>query len=143
MKDDMDFTVHDFLNQLEAIKKSGESYSDLIMMIPNVDRCGIDVDELNDMDKNVDVYIDIIQSMSTKEKSNPSSLCAGRIRDIARNVSCTELLFHQFIDEYLAMANVVKKVLGDNDGMGSLAKLRPGDPPRKGPNIFDSYNDID
>jgi len=78
-----EFTLEDFLEQMQQMKKLG-SLKDLIRMIP-----GIDVSKLNDIDFEENeremVKIEaIIKSMTKEERRNPSIISSSRKKRIAK-----------------------------------------------------------
>ncbi|MEZ4667481.1 MAG: signal recognition particle protein [Anaerolineae bacterium] len=76
------FTLQDFLEQLQKIKKLGP-FSQILGMIPGMDRMRgqIDQDEAEQRMKRVEA---IINSMTKKERNNPKILNASRRQRIAK-----------------------------------------------------------
>ncbi len=123
-KDQFDF--NDFLEQIGQIKKMG-SMKDLIGMIPGVGKAMKDVEINEDAFKHIEA---IIQSMTPKERSNPSLLNASRKTRIAkgagRNVEEVNKLIKQFdqtktmmkmMTNKTQMMQMMKNVRGAKPGM--------------------------
>ena len=73
------FTLEDFYNQIQQIKKMG-NIKDLASMIPGVGRAIKDVDIDNDSFKGIEA---MIQSMTQYEKDNPAMINGSRRKRIA------------------------------------------------------------
>ena len=93
-KNQFDFT--DFYNQIQQIKKMG-NIKDLASMIPGVGKALKDVDIDDNAFKNIEA---IIQSMTPKERQNPSILNTSRRTRIAKgsgtNIQEVNRLIKQF-----------------------------------------------
>ena len=120
------FTFEDFYNQIQQIKKMG-NVKDLVGMIPGMSKAmkGVEVDD--DAFKSTEA---IIQSMTVKEKENPSLLNGNRKKRIASgsgtSIQEVNKLIKQFDDTRKmmkmmnnkgAMSNMMKK-MGGAHGMG-------------------------
>ena len=94
-----DFTLDDFLEQMQQVKKMGP-IKDLIGMIPGMSQ--INMDALNNVDpaKEMSRTEAIIQSMTKQERSNPSILNGPRKKRIAngcgRSIADVNRLVKQF-----------------------------------------------
>ena len=93
-----DFTLEDFLSQMQQIKKMGP-LKDLLGMIPGVSQ-QINLDDVN-IDPKAMAHIEaIIQSMTKEERNNPSILNGPRKKRIAegsgRNIAEVNRLLKQF-----------------------------------------------
>jgi len=93
-----EFSLEDFLSQMQQIKKMGP-IKNLLGMIPGIQSAGIDLD--NDINENAMVHIEaIIYSMTPKERRDPSILNGSRKKRIAagsgRNIQEVNKLLKQF-----------------------------------------------
>ena len=94
-----DFTLDDFLEQMQQVKKMGP-IKDLIGMIPGLNQ--INMDALNNVDpaKEMSRTEAIIQSMTKQERANPSILNGPRKKRIAngcgRSIADVNRLLKQF-----------------------------------------------
>jgi len=106
-KDQFDF--NDFLDQIAQIKKMG-SVKDLMGMIPGVGKAMKDIDINEDAFKHIEA---IIQSMTPKERSNPSLLTGTRKTRIAsgsgRGIEEVNKLMKQFDQTKLMMKMMTNK----------------------------------
>jgi signal recognition particle subunit SRP54 len=75
------FTLQDFLEQLQKIKRMG-SLAQLMGMIPGMSRFADQIDQ-QDVDKRIKRVEAIINSMTLQERNNPKLLNASRRRRIA------------------------------------------------------------
>jgi signal recognition particle subunit SRP54 len=122
-KDQFDF--NDFLEQIGQIKKMG-SMKDLIGMIPGVGKALKDVEINEDAFKHIEA---IIQSMTPKERSNPSLLNASRKTRIAkgsgRNIEEVNKLIKQF-DQTKAMMKMMTNKTQMMQMMKNVRGAKPG-----------------
>jgi signal recognition particle subunit SRP54 len=115
------FTLEDFLQQLQQIKKMGP-IKDLLGMIPGLGSQlkGIEI-EGNEL-----VRIEaIIQSMTAGERENPDILNASRRKRIAKGCGCTPAEVGQLIKQFRQMKKMVKS-------MTRFGGVFPGMPAKKG-----------
>ena len=93
-----DFTLEDFLSQMQQIKKMGP-LKDLLGMIPGISS-QINLDDVNVDPKAMGHIEAIIQSMTKEERNNPSILNGPRKKRIAmgsgRNIAEVNRLLKQF-----------------------------------------------
>ncbi|MFO7636220.1 MAG: signal recognition particle protein [Clostridia bacterium] len=104
------FTLEDFLEQLEQLRKMGP-LEDLLGMIPGMNMKGMKVDEKNMVRSKA-----IIQSMTPRERRNPSILDARRRKRIAAGSGTS--------------VQSVNKLLSDFDNMKRLFKTMKGKKPK-------------
>ncbi len=82
----LDFTLEDFLNQMQQVKKMGP-IKDLLKMIPGFGQ--INIDDAN-IDEKAMVHVEaIIQSMTLEERRNPDILNGSRKKRIAKGCGRT------------------------------------------------------
>ncbi|MDO4773475.1 MAG: signal recognition particle protein [Bacillota bacterium] len=129
----MEFTLDDFLKQLQQVKKMGP-LQDLLKMIPGIDKKALS--QANIDPKQLVRTEAIIQSMTIKERQKPSILNASRRKRIAdgsgTSVADVNRLIKQFNDMQKMMKTMTKK------GMRGKFKLP------KGMNMddLDRFNDM-
>ena len=111
-----DFTLEDFLDQMQQIKKMGP-LKDLIGMIPGMSQLNLnDVD----VDPKAMAHIEaIIQSMTKEERSNPSILNGPRKKRIANGSGRTIAEVNRLLKQFEEMKKMMKQV-------NSLAKGKKG-----------------
>ncbi|MDR2183043.1 MAG: signal recognition particle protein [Clostridiales bacterium] len=112
-----EFTLDDFLAQMQQVKKMGP-LKNILGMLPGTG--GMKIDE-NDIDERAMGHVEaIIQSMTPKERENPTLLNASRKRRIAagsgRNIQEINRLLKQFEE--------MKKMMRQLTGMGKSGKKR-------------------
>lgn len=93
-----DFTLDDFLVQMQQVKKMGP-LKDLLGMLPNMGQ--VNLDALDNVDPKAMLHVEaIIQSMTKEERANPSILNGPRKKRIAngcgRNIAEVNRLLKQF-----------------------------------------------
>lgn len=101
--------LEDFLDQLQQMKKLG-SFSDILKMIP-----GMNTKALKDVqvdDKQFVRLEAIIQSMTVKERRNPSLLNASRRRRIAAGSGTTVADVNKLIKQFEEMKKMMKQFGG-------------------------------
>ena len=115
------FDLEDFLDQLQQMKKMGP-LSQLVKMIPGVDAKALDNTDIDD--KKMVHTEAIIQSMTKKERQNPSIINASRRKRIAAGcgleVSDVNLLLRQFEQ----MQKMMKQFSGGGFGLGRMMKKK-------------------
>jgi signal recognition particle subunit SRP54 len=111
------FTLTDFLEQLQSIKKMG-SLSDLMEKIPGFSQLskGAVVD-----DRELVRVESIINSMTAKERQQPGVLNESRITRIAKGSGRTRRNVHDLMKRFNMMRDVMKKI-----GGGGLLSRIPG-----------------
>lgn len=117
-----DFTLEDFLSQMQNIKKMGP-IKDLIGMIPGMGgQLNLDALDKVDAEKEMSHVEAIIQSMTKEERNNPSILNGPRKKRIAngsgRSIAEVNRLLKQFEE--------MKKMMKQMNMMGKMAKGKKG-----------------
>lgn len=114
-----EFTLEDFLKQMQQIKKLGP-IGQLLEMIPGMNKMAKDVD-LSGAEGDLKRIEAIIQSMTLKERRNPKIIKASRKRRIAAgsgtSVQEVNMLLRQFRDMQRMMKQMKK---GRGRGLSSL-----------------------
>ncbi len=105
-----DFTLEDFLSQLQQMKKMG-SLKDILGMVPGMNKAKINTD---DVDDKVLIRTEaIIQSMTIQERRKPQILNASRRKRIAAgsgtSVQEVNKVIKQFNDMQKMMKTMMKK----------------------------------
>jgi signal recognition particle subunit SRP54 len=105
------FTLEDFLDQLQGLKRMG-SLSSLLGMIPGVGRMVRQMPEMGDTEKELKRIEAIIYSMTQDERRNPRIINASRKRRIAQgsgtSVQDINALLQQFRRMQRLMQNIKK-----------------------------------
>lgn len=118
------FTLEDFLDQMQQIKKMGP-LNQILGMLPGVDAKalkGINLD-----DKQFARTVAIIQSMTRQERSNPAILNASRRVRIARGSGTTVTDVNRLLKQFEDMKKMMKQFSGGNakkmlKGMGGFRR---------------------
>ncbi len=106
-----DFTLEDFLTQMQQIKKMGP-LGGLLKMLPGMSQIG-DIDIPDDAMKKPEA---IIRSMTKKERRNPSILNASRRRRIAAGSGTTVQDVNQLIRQFEEMKKQMKVMMNQTRG---------------------------
>lgn len=129
-----DFTLEDFLQQIQQVKKLGP-LQQIIGMIPGLGNMK-KLKELGDIDDKELVYVEaIINSMTPWERANPHQINGSRRRRIARgsgtSVQDVNRLLKQFEQTKKMMKQFVdmEKTLKKGGKLPKLPFLGPGGPP--------------
>ncbi|MCL1935217.1 MAG: signal recognition particle protein [Defluviitaleaceae bacterium] len=113
-----DFSLEDFLNQMQQIKKMGP-LKNLISMMPGI---GNKINLEKDVDEKSMLHIEaIIQSMTKPERENPSILNASRKRRISKGSGRSI----QEINKLLKQFEEIKKIMKQFSNMGSKKMKLP------------------
>ncbi|MFR1318335.1 MAG: signal recognition particle protein [Peptostreptococcus anaerobius] len=117
-KNEMDF--EDFLNQLEQIQKIG-SIDKIMDMIPGMGGMKAQMRDMEKGKKELKKTKAIIQSMTVKERRNPSILNASRKKRIARGSATTVADVNRLIKQFNEMKKMMKMFQSGNM-MGKMKK---------------------
>ncbi|MEL6538582.1 MAG: signal recognition particle protein [Bacteroidota bacterium] len=120
------FTLDDFLSQLQQIKKMG-SLKDIMGMIPGMGKALKDIDLDDDSFKPIEA---IIQSMTPKERENPDIINGSRRKRIANGSGTSIQQVNNLLKQFQDMRKMMKKMNqmsgGKRRGMGNLANMMGG-----------------
>src|SRR5690606_378519 len=130
-----DFTLNDFLEQMQAVKKMG-SLKSLIGMLPGAGQMREALDEFDD--KQLDRIQAIIRSMTPAEREDPKIINGSRRLRIARGSGVQVSEVNQLVDRFFAARDMMSQAaqgklggfpgipgMGGFPGMGGLGGL-PG-----------------
>lgn len=110
-----DFTLEDFLMQMQQIKKMGP-LKDLLGMIPGMNQVNMDALENVDAEKEMKRVEAIIQSMTVKERNNPSILNGPRKKRIAEGSGRTIADVNRLLKQFEEMKKMMKQMSGLTKG---------------------------
>ena len=102
------FTLEDFIEQLQAVKKMGP-LTELIGMIPGLQQVTKQL-PAEATDKGLKVTEAIINSMTREERRNPKILDASRRRRIARGSGTSVQEVNQLLRQFAQMRQVMKQM---------------------------------
>jgi signal recognition particle subunit SRP54 len=102
------FGFDDFLSQIQQIKKMG-SMKDLMGMIPGMGKMMKDVDVDDDAFKHIEA---IIQSMTPKERSNPSVINTSRKKRIGTGSGTSLKEVNKLMKQFGQMSKMMKMMQG-------------------------------
>ncbi|MBI1351665.1 MAG: signal recognition particle protein [Actinomycetales bacterium] len=114
-----DFTLDDFLEQMQAVKKMG-SLGSILKMLPGMGDMKAQLDQIDD--KELDRVAAIIQSMTPGERQDPKILNASRRARIARGSGSTVSDVNGLIDRFTQAQKMMKQM-----GKGGMPGM-PGMP---------------
>ena len=106
-----DFTLDDFLSQMQQIKKMGP-LSGILKMLPGMSALG-DIDIPDDAMKKPEA---IIRSMTPKERRYPDILNASRRKRIAAGAGVTVQDVNALMRQFDQMRQMVKQMMGNKKG---------------------------
>ena len=103
---DNDFTLEDFLQQMQQIKKMGP-LKNVLGMLPGLSQAGIDE---NQIDEKAMVYAEaIVLSMTPKERENPDMLNGSRKKRIALGSGRTIQEVNRLLKQFKEMKKMMKQ----------------------------------
>jgi signal recognition particle subunit SRP54 len=119
-----DFTLEDFLEQLQAMKKMG-SMTKLLGMLPGANNAAMkkQIDALDD--KELVRTQAIVQSMTPEERRNPKVLNGSRRARIARGSGRTVTEVNSLVDRFAAAAKMMKQMRSGGGMPSGLASNMP------------------
>jgi signal recognition particle subunit SRP54 len=120
------FTLQDFLEQLQRVRKMG-SLKSILKMVPGMERAIKEIDE-EEMEKRIRRVEAIINSMTPKERNNPKVLNASRRQRIARGSGVQVRDVNDVIKQFRDMQTMMEKMKKGRSPMGGFpgGKLPPG-----------------
>jgi signal recognition particle subunit SRP54 len=120
-----DFTLEDFLSQMQQVRKMG-SLSKLLGMLPGMGEIRDQIDGIDDRD--LDRVQAIIQSMTPQERQEPKVLNASRRLRIASGSGTTVTDVNQLVERFFAARSMMKQLSGGAGvpGMPGLPGLPGG-----------------
>jgi signal recognition particle subunit SRP54 len=119
-----DFTLEDFLEQMQAVKKMG-SLTKLLGMMPGMGDVKKQLDSIDD--KDLDRVAAIIQSMTPQERSDPKILNGSRRSRIAKGAGVEVQQVNALVDRFGEAQKMMRQVRGGKGAPGI-----PGMPPMPG-----------
>ena len=115
------FTLEDFLSQLQEVRKMGP-IGQLLGMIPGMGSAKMQIDE-QDAEKQLRRTEAIIHSMTLRERRNPDVLNGSRKRRIAAGSGTTVYDVNQLVKQFKDMQKMMKQ-LGGRRGIPGLPRAR-------------------
>jgi len=113
-----DFTLEDFLSQMQQIKKMGP-LKDLLGMIPGMNQVNMEALNSVDTEKEMKHLEAIIQSMTKEERNNPSVLNGPRKKRIANGSGRTIADVNRLLKQFEETKKMMKQ-------MSSMTKGKKG-----------------
>ena len=114
------FTLDDFLEQMQHVRKMGP-LTNLLKMMPGV---GQQLGSLNVDDRELDRVAAIIQSMTPEERANPQLIDGSRRRRIAHGSGTTVQAVGQLVKQFGQMKKLMRQV--SQGKMPNLQQLAGG-----------------
>jgi signal recognition particle subunit SRP54 len=115
------FTLEDFLNQLQQVRKIGP-LGQLMEMIPGMSRFQDQVSP-EVTDGQLTRVESIIQSMTPEERRNPRVINGSRRRRIARGSGHTVQEVNQLLREFREVQRMMKHLTGNKRNMRNLMSM--------------------
>ena len=110
-----DFTLDDFLEQMQAVKKMG-SLSKLLGMLPGMGDVKDQLESLDD--REIDRVSAIIQSMTPAEREDPKILNASRRARIARGAGVEVQNINNLVDRFAEAQKMMRQMRSGKGGPG-------------------------
>jgi signal recognition particle subunit SRP54 len=114
------FTLDDFLDQMQQIRKMGP-LTNLLKMVPGV---GQQLGQMNLDERELDRLQAIILSMTPEERANPQIIDGSRRRRIARGSGTTVQAVGQLVKQFAQMKKLMRQI--SRGKMPSLQQLAGG-----------------
>jgi len=125
-----EFTLEDFLEQLQEVKKLGP-LQQLLGMIPGLGSVK-KLKELGEVDEKELVYVEaIINSMTPWERRHPHEINGSRRRRIARGSGTTVQDVNRVLKQFEQTRKMIKQLMGMEKGFKKGARQLPGPLPWK------------
>ena len=119
-----DFTLEDFLQQMQSIKKMG-SLGKIMGMLPGMGEMKSQLDQVDD--RELDRVAAIIQSMTPAERDDPKILNGSRRARIAKGAGVTVTEVNGLVDRF-SQAQKMMRQMGRGGGMPGMPGMPGGFP---------------
>lgn len=121
----MQFTLEDYLEQMQQIKKMG-SFSDILGMIPGMDSKALKNVNQEESEKNIIRTEALIRSMTKKERNDPSILNGSRRKRIAAGSGTTVQEVNALLKQFEEMKKMMKMMtdMGKRGKKGGFGKFK-------------------
>ena len=116
-----DFTLEDFLSQMQAVRKMG-SLSKLVGMLPGMGEMKAQLDQVDD--RELDRASAIIQSMTPSERRDPKVLNASRRLRIANGSGMTVTDVNSLVNRFAQAQVMMRQMRGGIPGMPGMPGAR-------------------
>ncbi len=117
-----DFTLDDFLDQMQAVKKMG-SFTKILGMLPGMGDMKAQLDAVDE--RELDRVAAIIQSMTPAERNDPKILNATRRARIARGSGTQVSDVNSLVERFGEAQKMMRGMRGGKGGMPGMAGM-PG-----------------
>jgi len=111
-----EFTLDDYLKQMQKIRKMG-SFKQILGMLPGIPK------EIRNAEIDEKQFLKIeaiIQSMTTKERTNPKILDGSRRKRIAKGSGNKVEDINRFMNQYEQMRKMMKQMLSGKNPLGNM-----------------------
>lgn len=111
-----EFTLDDYLSQLQKIRKMG-SFKQILGMLPGIPK------EIKDVEVDEKQFLKIeaiIQSMTKKERKNPKVLDCSRRKRIAAGSGNKVEDINRFMNQYEQMKKMMKQMMNGKNPLGNM-----------------------
>lgn len=119
-----DFTLEDFLSQMQAVKKMG-SFGKLLGMLPGMGEAKAQLDNLDE--RELDRVAAIIQSMTPAERADPKILNGSRRARIAKGSGTQVSDVNSLVERFAEAQKMMRSMRGGKGGMAGMPGM-PGMP---------------
>lgn len=121
----MQFTLEDFLEQMQQIKKMG-SIGDILGMMPGIDSKVLKEINQEESEKNMARTEAIIRSMTKKERNDPSIINGSRRKRIAAGSGTTVQDVNALLKQFEEMRKMMKMMtdMGKKSKKGKFGRFR-------------------
>lgn len=121
----MQFTLEDFLDQMQQIKKMG-SIGDILGMMPGIDAKALKDLNQEESEKNMARTEAIIRSMTKKERNDPSIINGSRRKRISAGSGTTVQDVNALLKQFEEMRKMMKMMtdMGKRGKKGGLGRFR-------------------
>ena len=116
-----DFTLEDFMEQMQAVKKMG-SLGKLMGMLPGMGEARKQLDQLDD--REIDRVTAIISSMTPEERRNSAILNGSRRARVARGAGVHVSEVNGLLDRFAQAQKMMRRMSANIPGMGGGKKGR-------------------
>jgi len=118
-----EFNFNDFLEQVENFKKIGD-FKSILGMIPGMNKFSDQIKNVDFENSNeVKMIKALVNSMTKKERENPSLLNNSRKRRIAQGAGLNQIQVNKILKQFKSASEFAKKFSGGKNSLKNIEKM--------------------
>ncbi len=118
-----EFNFNDFIEHVENFKKLGD-FKSILGMIPGMGKFTDQIKDINlENSQELKMIKALVNSMTKKERENPSLLNNSRKRRIAKGAGLNQIQVNKILKQFKNASLIAKKFSGNKNGLKDIEKM--------------------